>query len=78
VKEWIRQCYRSGSTIYTACSGSILPRGGSEAVAAARRAVAMRERGKVERWRRSETTRPRPGRLGMPEGAALTPMSSTP
>jgi transcriptional regulator GlxA family with amidase domain len=24
VKEWIRQCYRSGSTIYTACSGSIL------------------------------------------------------
>jgi len=24
VKEWIRQCYQSGSTIYTACSGSIL------------------------------------------------------
>lgn len=23
-KEWIRQCYRNGSTIYTACSGSIL------------------------------------------------------
>jgi transcriptional regulator GlxA family with amidase domain len=24
LKEWIRQCYQSGSTIYTACSGSIL------------------------------------------------------
>jgi len=24
VKVWIRQCYQSGSTIYTACSGSIL------------------------------------------------------
>jgi transcriptional regulator GlxA family with amidase domain len=24
VKDWIRHCYRSGSTIYTACSGSIL------------------------------------------------------
>jgi transcriptional regulator GlxA family with amidase domain len=24
LKEWIRQCYRRGSTIYTACSGSIL------------------------------------------------------
>jgi transcriptional regulator GlxA family with amidase domain len=24
LKEWIRQCYRGGSTIYTACSGSIL------------------------------------------------------
>lgn len=24
LKEWIRQCYREGSTIYTACSGSIL------------------------------------------------------
>jgi transcriptional regulator GlxA family with amidase domain len=24
LKDWIRQCYRSGSTIYTACSGSIL------------------------------------------------------
>lgn len=24
LKEWIRQCYRDGSTIYTACSGSIL------------------------------------------------------
>ena len=24
VKEWIRQCYRGGSVIYTACSGSIL------------------------------------------------------
>jgi transcriptional regulator GlxA family with amidase domain len=23
-KEWIRQCYRKGGTIYTACSGSIL------------------------------------------------------
>lgn len=24
VKEWIRRCYRQGSTIYTACSGSVL------------------------------------------------------
>jgi len=24
VKEWIRQCHREGSTIYTACSGSVL------------------------------------------------------
>jgi transcriptional regulator GlxA family with amidase domain len=24
VKDWIRRCYRQGSTIYTACSGSIL------------------------------------------------------
>lgn len=24
VKDWIRNCYRQGSTIYTACSGSIL------------------------------------------------------
>jgi transcriptional regulator GlxA family with amidase domain len=24
VKDWIRQCYHGGSTIYTACSGSIL------------------------------------------------------
>lgn len=24
LKEWVRQCYRAGSTIYTACSGSIL------------------------------------------------------
>jgi transcriptional regulator GlxA family with amidase domain len=24
LKDWIRQCYRGGSTIYTACSGSIL------------------------------------------------------
>ena len=24
VKEWIRRCYRDGSTIYTACSGSVL------------------------------------------------------
>jgi transcriptional regulator GlxA family with amidase domain len=24
VKEWIRRCYRGGSTIYTACSGSVL------------------------------------------------------
>lgn len=24
LKEWIRHCYRGGSTIYTACSGSIL------------------------------------------------------
>jgi transcriptional regulator GlxA family with amidase domain len=24
LKNWIRQCYRDGSTIYTACSGSIL------------------------------------------------------
>ncbi|UCH74282.1 MAG: helix-turn-helix domain-containing protein [Rhodospirillales bacterium] len=24
LKDWIRQCYRTGSTIYTACSGSIL------------------------------------------------------
>jgi transcriptional regulator GlxA family with amidase domain len=24
VKEWVRRCYRNGSTIYTACSGSIL------------------------------------------------------
>jgi transcriptional regulator GlxA family with amidase domain len=23
-KEWIRQSYRNGSTIYTACSGSVL------------------------------------------------------
>jgi transcriptional regulator GlxA family with amidase domain len=24
VKDWIRRCYHSGSTIYTACSGSVL------------------------------------------------------
>lgn len=24
VKEWIRHCYRGGSTVYTACSGSVL------------------------------------------------------
>lgn len=24
LKEWIRECYRAGTTIYTACSGSIL------------------------------------------------------